>query len=129
MGIKKGDIIDEHKRFPESCGLVIKVMGGGEGFEKVLCCDHELTDGDVVDDLGKRKGRVTGKLAPSVILDEKKLFPNSCGLRVMVMDGGAGFKEIRCCGNSITINSMRELKFGQMRNDPPPQTGPAGNAY
>lgn len=128
MAVKKGDIIDEHKRFPESCGLVIKVMGGGEGFEKVLCCDHELTEEDVVEDLGKRKGRKIGKLAPSVILDEKKLFPNSCGLRVMVMDGGAGFKGIRCCGNTITMNSMRELKFGQMRSDPAPESGPVGNA-
>ena len=48
MGLKKGDIIDEHKRYPDSCGLVIKVMSGGEGFEKVVCCGHELTEEDVV---------------------------------------------------------------------------------
>jgi len=34
MGLKKGDIIDEHKNHPDSCGLMIKVMAGGEGFEK-----------------------------------------------------------------------------------------------
>ena len=26
MAIKKGDIIDEFKRYPDSCGLVVKVM-------------------------------------------------------------------------------------------------------
>jgi hypothetical protein len=31
MALKKGDIIDEHKRHPDSCGLVLKVMNGGEG--------------------------------------------------------------------------------------------------
>ena len=44
MGVKKGDIIDEHKRHPGSCGLVVKVMGGGEGFEKIVCCDEVLTE-------------------------------------------------------------------------------------
>jgi hypothetical protein len=38
MALKKGDIIDEHKRHPDSCGLVLKVMNGGEGFEKIRCC-------------------------------------------------------------------------------------------
>jgi hypothetical protein len=128
MGVKKGDIIDEHKRHPGSCGLVVKVMGGGEGFEKVVCCDHELTEDDIVEDFGSRAGRKKGSLAPSVILDENKLYPDSCGLRVMVMDGGAGFKEIRCCGHSITVDSMRDMKFGQMRGTPPEPTGPAGNA-
>ncbi len=128
MGVKKGDIIDEWKRNPGSCGLVVKVMGGGEGFEKIVCCDHELTEEDVVPDIGARAGRKKGRLAPSVILDEKKLHPNSCGLRVMVMDGGAGFKEIRCCGHSITMDSIRELKFGEMRSEPPTPTGSAGNA-
>jgi hypothetical protein len=32
MGLKKGDIIDEFKRYPESCGLIVKVMSGGDGF-------------------------------------------------------------------------------------------------
>ena len=36
MAIKKGDILDERKRFPDSCGLVVKVTGGGEGFQKIL---------------------------------------------------------------------------------------------
>ena len=30
MALKKGDIIDEFKRYPDSCGLVVKVMNGGE---------------------------------------------------------------------------------------------------
>ena len=29
MGLKKGDIIDERKHHPDSCGLVIKVMEAG----------------------------------------------------------------------------------------------------
>ena len=43
MALKKGDIIDEFKRYPDSCGLVVKVMHGGEGFQKIVCCGHELT--------------------------------------------------------------------------------------
>ncbi len=128
MGIKKGDIIDEHKRHPGSCGLVVKVMGGGEGFEKIVCCDHELTEDDIVSDIGSRAARQKGYLLASVILDEKRLYPNSCGLRVMVMEGGAGFKEIRCCGHSITVEAMQDMKFGQTRVTPPTPSGPEGNA-
>ncbi|MBM4123930.1 MAG: hypothetical protein FJ246_03090 [Nitrospira sp.] len=132
MALKKGDILDERKRHPDSCGLVVKVMGGGEGFEKVLCCDHELTAEDIVTQIGSPLGRKKGEMPVAVILDEKLLYPTSCGLRVMIMDGGAGFKEIRCCGHSLTLNSMWELKFGQLRGAPPassgPQTGPQGTA-
>lgn len=128
MAIKKGDIIDEHKRHPRACGLVVKVMGGGEGFEKIVCCDHELTENDVVSEITSRRGRKKGLLPPAVILDEKKLYPDSCGLRVMIMDGGAGFKEIRCCGHTLTATSMRELKFGQLRGSDPQQNAPSGTA-
>jgi len=128
VALKKGDLIDEKKRHPHSCGLIVKVMGGGEGFEKIVCCDHELTDEDVVSDISSRSGRKKGQLPAAVILDEKKLYPDSCGLRLMIMDGGAGFKEIRCCGHSLTISSMRELKFGQMRGDNQVQTSPSGTA-
>ncbi|MBM4120549.1 MAG: hypothetical protein FJ248_06590 [Nitrospira sp.] len=130
MAVKKGDLIDEHKRHPDSCGLIIKVMAGGEGFEKVLCCDHELTEADIVADVGSPLGRKKGSLPVSVILDEKKLYPDSCGLRVMIIDGGAGFKEIRCCGHSLKMSSMRELKFGQLRGPGSDQqtTGQQGNA-
>jgi len=128
VALKKGDLIDEQKRHPDSCGLIVKVMGGGEGFEKIVCCDHELTDEDVVSDISSRSGRKKGQLPAAVILDEKKLYPDSCGLRLMIMDGGAGFKEIRCCGHSLTVSSMRELKFGQMRGDNQAQTSPSGTA-
>jgi len=113
MGLKKGDIIDEHKRHPDGCGLVLKVMGGGEGFEKVICCGHELTEEDVVSSLGSSRGRKKGKLLVGMTIEEKKTYPDSCGLRVMIMDGGAGFKEIVCCGHSVTVSAMQDLKFGQ----------------
>lgn len=128
MALKRGDFIDERKRHPQSCGLVVKVMGGGEGFEKIICCDHELTEEDVVSGMGSSGGRKKGALPLAVILDEKKLYPDSCGLRVMIMDGGAGFQEIRCCGHSLTAASMRELKYGQMRGTDPQQNAPSGTA-
>jgi hypothetical protein len=128
VALKKGDLIDEQKRHPHSCGLVVKVMGGGAGFEKIVCCEHDLTEDDVVPEMGSAPGRKKGTLLPAVILDEKKLYPDSCGLRVMIMDGGAGFKEIRCCGHSITASSIRELKYGQLRGSDPQQNTPSGTA-
>ncbi|WP_447978896.1 hypothetical protein [Candidatus Nitrospira bockiana] len=130
MPLKKGDILDEHKRYPGSCGLVIKVMAGGEGFEKVVCCDHILTEDDVVAQVGSTKGRARGTLPIGMILDEKKLHPDSCGLRVMILDGGAGFREIICCGHSLTATSLKELNFDQTRRGPanPTELGSHGTA-
>jgi hypothetical protein len=128
--VKKGDIIDEKKRHPESCGLMVKVMAGGEGFEKIVCCDHELTDADLVPRVGSTLGRKKGALPIGMILDEKKLYPNSCGLRVMILEGGAGFQEIICCGHSLTFTSIRGLKeLGQLGGALlDPNVGPHGNA-
>jgi hypothetical protein len=128
MAVKKGDILDEFKRHPGSCGLLVKIMAGGEGFEKVICCDHELTDEDVVTEIRTRLGRKRGRLPMAVVLDEKKLYPDSCGLRVMIMDGGAGFKEILCCGHSLTLTAMRSLDLGQGRGTTPAPGGPSGSA-
>jgi len=128
MGVKKGDFIDEHKRYTEGCGLLIKVMAGGEGFEKIVCCDHELTDQDIVSTAGSGQGRKKGHLPVAVILDEKKLYPQSCGLRVMIMDGGAGFKEIICCGHSLSLEAMQDFKFGQLRTAHSPNTSHEGHA-
>ena len=128
MALKKGDVLDEFKRHPHACGLVVKVMGGGEGFEKIVCCDHALTEEDLVPDVATIRGRKKGGLPPAVLLDEKKLYPDSCGLRVMIIDGGAGFTEIRCCGHSLTASSMRELQFGGMRGSEPDAMGPPGTA-
>lgn len=114
MAVKKGDILDERKRHPDGCGLVVKVMGGGEGFEKILCCGYELTEEDVVSKVAPSKGRRQGKAPLGVVLDEKKHYPDSCGLRVMIMEGGAGFQGIRCCGHTLTANSVHEFKFGDM---------------
>jgi hypothetical protein len=130
MPLKKGDIIDERRRFPDSCGLVIKVMGGGEGFQKIRCCGHELTEEDIVTEMGSPLGRKRGDIALGLMLDEKKLHPQSCGLRVMIMDGGAGFQDIECCGHSVTVSAVQDFKFGQMRGPLPPAggRGPEGNA-
>ena len=128
MAVKKGDILDERKRHPDSCGLVVKIMAGGEGFEKILCCGHELTDADVVPEVASSFGRKRGTLGPALILDEKKLYPDSCGLRVMIMDGGAGFTEIRCCGHALSLSSIRELKYGGMRGTDPGKPGHGGTA-
>jgi hypothetical protein len=130
MALKKGDLIDERKRFPDSCGLVVKVMGGGDGFHTIRCCGHELTEEDIVPEMGSPLGRRRGDITLGLMLDEKKHHPQSCGLRVMIMDGGAGFQEILCCGHSITITAVQDFKFGQMRGSPPPSggRGPEGNA-
>ncbi len=133
MALKKGDIIDEHKRFPDSCGLVLKVMNGGEGFEKIICCGHELTEEDIVPSLNQGRGRKKGRLLPGMPIDEKRIAPGSCGLRLMVMGGGEGFQEVRCCGHSIGAGAMQDLKFGQMRTTdqaktPKPNTPHQGTA-
>lgn len=127
MALKKGDLLDERKRFPDSCGLVVKIMGGGEGFSAVRCCGHELTEADIVPDILPSKGRKKGKLPPALMLEEKRQFPDSCGLRVLIIDGGAGFEGVQCCGHTITSRAMNDLRFGQ-RNEPPAPTGPAGQA-
>lgn len=128
MALKKGDILDEFKRHPHACGLVVKVMGGGEGFERIVCCGHDLTEADLVPDVAVVRGRTKGSLPPAVVLDEKKLYQDSCGLRVMIIDGGAGFTEIRCCGHSLTASSMRDLQYGRMRGPEPGQNAPPGTA-
>ena len=117
MALKKGDIIDEHKRHPDSCGLVLKVMNGGEGFEKIRCCGNELTEEDLVPSMNQGRGRKKGRLLPGMPIDEKKVATDSCGLRLMVMGGGEGFQEVICCGHSIGAGAMHDLKFGQMRTE------------
>jgi hypothetical protein len=117
MALKKGDIIDEHKRHPDSCGLVLKVMNGGEGFEKIRCCGHELTAEDVVPTWNQGRGRRKGPLLLGMTIDEKKVATDSCGLRLMIMGGGEGFQEVICCGHSIGTGAMQDLKFGQMRTE------------
>ena len=116
MPLKKGDIIDEHHRFPDSCGLVLKVMNGGEGFEKILCCGNELTEEDVVPAYKPGRGRKKGSLLAGMTIDEKKITAHSCGLRLMIMGGGEGFQEVICCGHSIRAGAMQDLQFGQMRS-------------
>ena len=118
MGLKKGDIIDEYKRHPDSCGLVVKVMGGGDGFTKIVCCGHELTADDVVSAPLKKHGRKMGHKGVGFIIDEKKSHPAGCGLRLMIMDGGQGLQHMECCGHALTLadeKQLPDLAFGTMR--------------
>jgi len=134
MGLKKGDIIDEYKRFPESCGLVVKVMAGGEGFQKVVCCGHELTEADVVPEPLKKGGRKVGQKGRGIIIEEKKGYPDSCGLRLMIMDGGQGIQQVGCCGHALTLADERELLGLGIQDirravaEPDESGGPAGTA-
>ncbi|MGQ0811443.1 MAG: hypothetical protein ACT4OO_09500 [Nitrospiraceae bacterium] len=128
MAVKKGDLIDERKRHSDGCGLVVKIIGGGAGFEKIICCGHELTEEDLVTEIGSHAGRKKGELPSAVVFEEKLVYPDACGLRVMVMAGGAGFQEIRCCGHSLTTGSLRELRYHQMGGLGSGQTGQAGTA-
>lgn len=136
MGLKKGDIIDEYKRFPGSCGLVVKVMSGGDGFTKIVCCGHELTQEDVVPAPIKQHGRKMGQKGVGFIIDEKKSHPSSCGLRLMIMDGGQGLERMECCGHSLTLADEREFLDLGVRNirkaqpveDEDAPAGPTGNA-
>ena len=60
MPLKKGDILDEKKRYPESCGLMVKVMAAAAGSRRLMCCDHDLTDKDMVPQVGSTLGRKRG---------------------------------------------------------------------
>jgi hypothetical protein len=134
MALKKGDIIDEYKRYPESCGLVVKVLAGGTGFQKVVCCGHELTEDDVVSERIKKGGRKMGQKGVGFIIDEKKSYGDSCGLRLIIVDGGRGLERVECCGHSLTTADEKEFTDLGMRNartaDPPQDepSAPIGNA-
>jgi hypothetical protein len=136
MGLKKGDVIDEFKRHPDGCGLVVKVMSGGDGFTKIVCCGHELTEEDVVPAPIKKHGRKMGQKGVGFIIDEKKSSPTGCGLRLMVMDGGHGLQHMECCGRSLTLADEREfldlgvrnIRGAQPEEDEDAPAGPTGNA-
>jgi hypothetical protein len=131
VALKKGDVIDEYKRFPDSCGLVVKVMAGGEGFCKIVCCGHELTDQDIVPQRINKGGRKMGQKGVGIIIDEKKSYPVSCGLRLMIMDGGQGLQFLECCGHSLTLadeKAFGELGIQEIRRAPKTPTRPDGQS-
>jgi hypothetical protein len=120
MALKKGDIIDEFKRYPDSCGLIVKVMSGGEGFQKIVCCGHDLTAEDVVPVPLKKHGRRKGQKGVGFIIDERKSYPDACGLRLMIVDGGQGLQHMECCGHALTSadeKRLLDLGFGKVRKD------------
>jgi hypothetical protein len=130
MALKKGDIIDEYKRYPESCGLVVKVLAGGTGFQKIVCCGHELTEDDMVPDRIKKGGRKKGQKGVGIVIDEKTIYGDSCGLRLMIVDGGQGLERVECCSHSLTTADEKEFPDLGMRNarkGEPPQDEPAGS--
>ncbi len=102
MAIKSGDILDETKNNGQSCGLAVKVIKGGGGFQKLLCCGGEMSEVNKVSKYSDGKRHEGKAVKKGVIFDESKNHPNSCGLRLEVLGGGAGFKEIVCCGNVLT---------------------------
>ena len=118
MALKPGDFIDEFKRYPDSCGLVVKVLGGGSGFQKIICCGHELTEEDVVPAPVKPFGRKLGAKGLGFILDEKKSHPNACGLRLIIVGGGQGLQQVDCCGHTLNVaneKQLLDLDFGKVR--------------
>jgi len=102
MGVQKGDVLDEAKRFDESCRLVVEIVEGGGGFSKIDCCGNELTAEDIVDAAAdiERSGNDEVK---EIIIDESKNNPESCGLKLKIKGGGAGLQSITCCGNELTV--------------------------
>jgi hypothetical protein len=59
-----------------------------------------------------------GQKGVGYIIDEKKSHPTSCGLRLMIMDGGRGLQHMECCGHELTLadeKQLLELGFGTMR--------------
>jgi hypothetical protein len=103
MPLKKGDIIDERKNYEKSCGIAIAVLNGGGGYSNMECCGYDLGDNDLVKSFSDDGTRAEGKnIKKGVVIDENKHHPNSCGLIAEVLAGGAGFKEIVCCGNTLT---------------------------
>lgn len=104
MSVEQGNLIDEAKNHPQSCQLVMKVIAGGAGFEGVDCCGNNLSDNDTVDQVSDGT-RAVGEIAKGTIIDESKNHPNSCGLKVEIVDGGAGLSAIKCCGNTLTAEN------------------------
>ncbi len=70
------------------------------------------------------------------MIDEKKSYPNACGLRLMIVDGGQGLHRVECCGHTLTLADEKELLtlgFGKLREvepgeEPDQPPGPAGTA-
>src|SRR5438309_11957244 len=106
-------------------------MHGGEGFQKIVCCGHELTEEDVVPARLKKFGRKLSPKGVGYIIDEKKSHPNACGLRLMVVDGGEGLQRTECCCHTLTLADEKELLtlgFGNLGADEARDEsgGPAG---
>ncbi len=107
MSLTKGDMIDERKNYEQSCGIVVRVTEGGGGFEKMVCCGYDLDERDLADSYDKSKERFEGKIVKKgAVIDESKNHPDSCGLKMEVLAGGAGFKHVVCCGNVLTENDI-----------------------
>jgi len=100
--VEQGNIIDEAKNNPQSCQLVARIKEGGQGFESIECCGNTLTATDLADTIEQHQ-RTGGDIQPGTIIDESKNYPNSCGLKIELVEGGAGLAKINCCGNELTV--------------------------
>lgn len=101
MPVEQGNIIDESKNNPQSCQLLVRVIDGGAGFESIDCCGNTITASDLVGSI-EHGNRAVGEIPKGTIIDESKNHPNSCGLKMEIVDGGAGLATINCCGNKLT---------------------------
>lgn len=104
MSVEKGAIFDEAVKSDQTCRLVAKVLDGGAGFEKIDCCSVELTSDDVVQSYDQSLERFSAGQKGKII-DESKNHPNSCGLKLEILEGGAGLKSVSCCGNTLTLEN------------------------
>lgn len=102
--VDQGNIIDEAKNNPQSCQIVARIKEGGQGFESIECCGNTLTAADLVDAV-EQGTRTSGDVSQGTIIDESKNHPNSCGLKLEIVEGGAGLAKINCCGNELTIEN------------------------
>ena len=70
-----------------------------------------------------------GDKGVGVIIDERKSHPTSCGLRVMILDGGQGIQQMECCGHSLTLadeKPLLDLGVRNIRGSDPQEDEPGG---
>lgn len=73
MTVKPNDIIDERKNNEKSCGMVVKVIEGGAGFQNMKCCGYTMGENDLVTEFTNKNDRPEAqKVKKGTIIDEGK---------------------------------------------------------